>query len=79
MKEDCRKNFEKISEYLDGELGHDECRQIERHLNDCPECRDCVDALKKTIALCRKSAREKIPEDMRKRIRSRLRDCFHKN
>ena len=79
MKEDCQKNFEKISEYLDGELGHDECRQIEQHLNTCPACQDCFAALKKTIDLCRKSAPEKIPEDMRKRLRAKLRDCFGKD
>ena len=76
MKEECKKNFERISEYLDGELGPDDCQQIEQHLKACPECRDCFDALKKTIDLCRKSAREEIPGDMRKRLRSKLRDCF---
>ena len=78
MKEDCKKNFERISEYLDGELGHDACQQIEEHLKSCPECRACVDALKKTVDLCKKSARENIPQDMRKRLRSKLRECFGK-
>ena len=76
MKEECKKNFERISEYLDGELGPDDCQQIEQHLKECPECQDCFDALKKTIDLCRKSAREEIPEEMRKRLRSKLRDCL---
>jgi len=76
MKEDCKKYFESISEYLDGELGPDDCQQIEQHLKECPECQDCFDALKKTIDLCRKSAREEIPGDMRERLRSKLRDCF---
>ena len=76
MTEDCKKNFERISEYLDGELAPDICRQIEQHLMECPECQDCFDALKKSIALCRKSTREEIPQDMRERLRKRLRDCF---
>jgi anti-sigma factor (TIGR02949 family) len=76
MKEDCKKNFERISEYLDGELVLEDCQQIEQHLEECPECRDCFDALKKTIDLCRKSSRDEIPEDMRVRIRSRLRACL---
>lgn len=76
MKEDCKKHFEMISEYLDGELDLDVCQKIEQHLLECPECRVCFDALKKTVDLCRKSAREEIPADMRVRIRSRLRDCF---
>jgi mycothiol system anti-sigma-R factor len=76
MKENCEKNFERISEYLDGELGRDACLQIEQHLMECSECRDCFDALKKTIALCKKSGQEEIPGDMRERLRSKLRDCF---
>ncbi len=76
MTEDCKRNFEKISEYLDGELDPDACQQIEQHLKDCPECKGCFEALKKTVDLCRKSAHEEIPDDIRKRLRSRLRDCF---
>jgi anti-sigma factor (TIGR02949 family) len=76
MKEDCKKIFERISEYLDGELGPDTCQEIEQHLMECPECMDCFDALKKSIALCRKSTREEIPQDMRERLRSKLKDCF---
>jgi mycothiol system anti-sigma-R factor len=76
MTEDCKRNFEKISEYLDGELDADACQQIEQHLKDCPECQECFEALKKTVDLCRKSAREEIPDDIRKRLRSKLRDCF---
>ena len=76
MKDDCKKNFERISEYLDRELGPEDCRRIEEHLMGCPECQDCFDALKKTIDLCRKSAREEIPGDMRNRLRSKLRECF---
>ena len=40
MREDCKKDFEKLSEYLDGELDDDACREIERHFRDCPECRE---------------------------------------
>jgi len=76
MKENCKHNFERISEYLDGELDHDACLQIEQHLKECPECRRCFEALEKTVLLCRKSANEEIPQDMRERLRSKLRDCF---
>jgi len=76
MTEDCKRNFERISEYLDGELDTNTCQQIEQHLKDCPECQDCFEALKKTIDLCRKSAPGEIPDDIRKRLRSKLRDCF---
>ena len=32
MKEECKKDFERMSEYLDGELNDDICREIENHL-----------------------------------------------
>ena len=78
MKEACKKNFERISEYLDGELNQNVCQQIENHLKTCPECRSCVDALKKTVDLCKQSTREEIPQDMRNRLRNKLRECFGK-
>ena len=79
MKKDCKKDFERISEYLDGELDDDICRKIEEHLSHCPPCRECVGSLRKTIRLCKEGAIEEIPSDARERLRSKLRECFSQN
>ena len=76
MKEGCKKDFERISEYLDGELKADICLEIENHLRHCPECRECVDSLRKSIDLCKKAAEEEITPAMKGRLRAALRDCF---
>jgi len=76
MKEACKKDFERISEYLDGELDDDICREIENHIRHCPECRKCVDSLRKSIELSKKAAEEEITPDMREHLRAALRDCF---
>jgi len=76
MREDCKKYFEKISEYVDGELDGKLCHKIETHLKECPECQNCLDSLKKTIRLCKKAAEEKVPTDIKERLRSTLRKCF---
>ena len=76
MKEECKKDFERISEYLDGELNDDICHEIENHLRHCPECRKCVDSLRKSIELSKKAAEEEITPDIRERLRAALRDCF---
>lgn len=76
MKEDCRKYFERISEYLDGELDDEICRKIEAHLEECPECRECLDSLKKTIQLCKEAGKEAIPSDIHERLRSNLRQLL---
>ena len=72
MHEDCKKYFERISEYLDGELDGSLCEKIDRHLRDCPECRDCLDSLKETIGLCKNMPHEQVPPEVRKRLRETL-------
>ena len=79
MKEDCKKDFERLSEYLDGELDDAVCLEIEQHFRHCPECRECVDSMKKTIQLCKEAAREEIPVVARERLRSMLRECLSRN
>jgi len=76
MREDCKKDFKRLSEYLDGELDPDVCREIEQHFRDCPECRECVESMRKTIQLCKEAATEEIPADARERLMSMLRECF---
>ena len=76
MHEDCKAYFEKISEYLDGELDGTLCEKIETHLIECPECQDCFDSLKKTIGLCKKVPRDEIPRDVQKRIREALKSLL---
>lgn len=76
MKEDCKKHFKRISEYLDGELDERACKEIEANLEKCPECLECLHSLKKSIQLCREAGEEEMPADIRERLRSNLRDCF---
>lgn len=75
MKE-CKYYFNKISEYIDGELGAEACHEIETHLEECPKCRHCADSLKKTIQLCKEAGNEKVPAEMRARLKSALQECL---
>lgn len=77
MMKTCKAYFKRISEYLDGELDSRTCLEIEAHLKECPECRHCADSLKKTIQLCRETAKEKVPAEMRARLKSALQECLH--
>lgn len=76
MHKECKKYFEKVSQYLDGELDAHTCEKIRQHLAACPECRDCVDSLRKTIDICRNMPKTKIPEEMRENLLQTLRDAF---
>ena len=73
MHEDCKEYFEKISEYLDKELDDEILNEkIAHHLRECPACRDCFDSLRKTIDLCRRASRTKMPADAKIRLKNVL-------
>lgn len=49
----CLEMFEKLSEYIDGELDRITCEEIERHAKDCIPCKICLTTLKRTVKLCK--------------------------
>lgn len=72
MDADCKALFERVSEYLDGELEPAVCQKIEEHIKDCPQCEDCFEALRKTVGVCRDLPHEDVSEDIRLRLRNAL-------
>lgn len=49
----CIEVFEKLSEYLDGELSPQECAEIQEHIQDCEPCVAFVESLKTSIRASR--------------------------
>lgn len=68
----CRALLEQLSRYVDGDLGPDERRAMALHLRRCPCCQSMADSLKKTVATCQKAGRARLPEDVRRRAKSRI-------
>ncbi|MBI5841795.1 MAG: zf-HC2 domain-containing protein [Chloroflexi bacterium] len=69
----CRDLLGSISEYVDGSLQDDLCRELERHLSECENCRIVVDTFKKTIYLYQSSSAEAdLPVGVRERLFKRL-------
>jgi anti-sigma factor (TIGR02949 family) len=72
--ESCHHLLDSLSAYVDGELSEALCRELERHLADCEDCRVVIDTLKKTIELYRETITEpEVPADVRARLFHRLR------
>jgi anti-sigma factor RsiW len=70
---ECRHLLGSISDYLDGELQTDLCREIERHLSGCQDCRVVVDTIRKTISLYHTAGSEsEVPAGVRERLYKRL-------
>jgi anti-sigma factor (TIGR02949 family) len=70
----CEGLLGSLSEYIDGELGAELCRQIEKHISECDDCRIVVDTTRKTIDLVHASntTQTGLPDDVRDRLFKRL-------
>jgi hypothetical protein len=53
---------------VDGTAQEELCRQLERHLADCEDCRIVVDTLKKTVYLYHSSTDTNLPVAVRERL-----------
>ena len=70
----CEGLLGSLSDYIDGELGAELCRQIEKHISECDDCRIVVDTTRKTIDLVHASntPHTGLPEKVRDRLFKRL-------
>ena len=72
MEKHCESLLGSLSDYIDGTAQAELCRQIERHLAGCDDCRIVVDTLKKTVSLYQATSKTEIPADVRERLFMRL-------
>ena len=71
--ENCKALLGTLSEYIDGELPAELCREIEKHLEGCDNCRVVLNTTKRTIDLVQIPPEEQIvPVDVRERLFKRL-------
>jgi hypothetical protein len=68
----CSDVAKHVCENLDEELNSPVCRQIKKHLQECPNCSGNLKDLKKTIALYRKTPNLKLPKSAHQKLLSVL-------
>jgi anti-sigma factor RsiW len=64
--------FERLSEYVDGELSQEICEEIQRHMEGCDPCVAFAKTLKKTADLCRRLPSQPIPPEVAADLRTFL-------
>ncbi|HUI90319.1 MAG TPA: anti-sigma factor [Anaerolineales bacterium] len=65
----CESLLGSLSEYIDGELGQELCREIEKHLAGCENCRIVLNTTRRTIDLVQAPAEAaNVPDDVRERL-----------
>jgi hypothetical protein len=71
-EENCKSLLGALSDYIEGTAQEELCREIERHLAGCDNCRIVVDTLKKTVYLYQSSTDISLPQAVRERLFKRL-------
>jgi anti-sigma factor RsiW len=67
-QENCRHYLENLSEYVDGTLSRELCREIEVHMAECENCRIVVDTLSKTVVLYQRVPAPELPGAAKERL-----------
>ncbi|MGC2726206.1 MAG: zf-HC2 domain-containing protein [Candidatus Acidiferrales bacterium] len=65
----CKSIVKEISNYLEDALEPSLKSSIEKHLENCEDCRIVVDTTKKTVQIFCNSEPAPLPEDTRQRLR----------
>ena len=69
MKE-CKEAYQCICDYIDGELDHEYAARLEEHINECRQCQKVLEDLKKLKTACREQKEIRMPDEMKKRLKS---------
>jgi anti-sigma factor RsiW len=72
----CTSVIREISNYLDGELELPAKQELERHLEDCEDCKLVVDQTKLTVDLFCDSKPVELPPRVKSRLHEALRRKF---
>jgi anti-sigma factor RsiW len=67
----CRNRHTRFSAYLDGELPEQDMRDMERHLDGCASCRECLAWLEELDAPLASLSIPEMPGDLEYRIMAR--------
>jgi anti-sigma factor RsiW len=69
----CKGVIREISDYIDGELDATTMQDLEKHLDDCEDCKMVVDQTKLTVEIFCDSQEVELPADVRSRLHEALR------
>ena len=69
----CRYLLDSLSDYIDDQLEEELCRELEKHLAGCENCKIVVDTLRKTVYLYQvNTAQPELPNEIRQRLYQKL-------
>jgi anti-sigma factor RsiW len=69
----CKAIISQVSDYIDGDINIRLKKEIELHLEDCPECKEVVRQVRLTVEIFRKSPEPDLAPDVHTRLHDTLR------
>jgi RNA polymerase sigma-70 factor (ECF subfamily) len=69
----CPDVVDLLSRHLEDDVSPELCREMERHVADCPRCGARCDSLRHALALCRSSPAPEVPKEIRELVARQLR------
>jgi anti-sigma factor RsiW len=60
----CHQWVEMVTDYLEGALPPKLQEAADRHLADCPHCREYLEQMRRTIAVASELAHHDVPDDV---------------
>lgn len=60
----CQQWVELVTDYLEGALPPRLHRAVDRHLANCPHCREYLEQMRRTIAVAGRLHEEDLPDDV---------------
>jgi anti-sigma factor RsiW len=73
----CKSVILDLSNFIDGELDPAVRQELERHLEDCEDCKMVVDQTKLTVEVFCDSESVELPPDVKFRLHEALRRKLH--
>lgn len=65
---ECRRYLASLTDYVDGDLDPELCRELEAHMAACENCRVVVNTMTKTISLYRQLPTPDLPNAVKERL-----------
>ena len=68
----CTQALRYICDNLDAQVDSPKCREIRRHLEECPDCSAYLDSMKKTVDLYRRVTVAPVPKTVHRILHESL-------
>lgn len=68
----CKQFLQELNDYLDESIGPDIRRELQAHVNECPNCFVIVDTTKKTLEIYKGMQPQPVPEHIKSRLMAAL-------